>query len=175
MVSPQTKIAVFIGLCALWAVASSAEQWGPEGTYAIDGAASDNIETAITHGTAEMNFAIRSIARSRIAKTNPLYGTIHLHRSDIAVTVQFDTGKPIELPLDGRAIPWERQDGGTYDVSAECSTTELVMRFHANDGERTNTFVLEPDGTTLKLHVKLESPRLPAPIRYTLSYRRSSR
>jgi hypothetical protein len=165
---------LWIFSCALGfaALPAGAQQWPLQGNYAVNVAASDNIETAVVKGTADMNFAIRSLARSRIAKTNPLYEHIQLWRNDTQVIVQFDSRKPIEMPADGHTILWVREDGGKYDVSAKLSATQLVMHFQADDGERTNVFVLEPDGVTLHLNVKLESRRLPGPITYVLSYRR---
>lgn len=143
-----------------------------QGVYTIDAAASDDIGTAITRGTADMNFAIRSLARNRTAKTNPRYERVEIRRSDTTVSVRYDARPAIEIPVDGRAVPWVREDGSTYNVSVQCSPAQLVMYFESGTGNRTNTLVLQPDGTTLKFNVKLTSSYLPAPIVYTLTYRR---
>lgn len=143
-----------------------------QGVFSVDATASDNIETAIDNGTADMNFAIRGVARRRIAQTNPRYDRIRIAHSDTLITVQFDARDAIEIPADGRSVPWTREDGGKYDVTALWNPSQLVMHFDAGDGQRTNTIVLAPDAMSLKLMVKLVSSHLPKPIEYTLVYRR---
>jgi hypothetical protein len=163
-----------IAVCATAAPVASitAQQTDLQGVYTIDAAASDNIEAAITRGTADMNFAIRPLARSRTAKTNPRYERVEIRRSVATVSVQYDARPPLEIPADGRSVAWVREDGATYNVSVQWSASQLVMHFESDTGNRTNTLVLQPDGTTLKFNVKLSSSYLPAPIVYTLTYRR---
>jgi hypothetical protein len=145
-----------------------------QGIYVLDRAASDNIDAAIEQGTAEMNFAIRYVARGRIAKTNPLYQRVQISRAAGTVSVRFDAAKPIDIPTDGRSVAWTRQDGGKYDITAESSATKLVMHLRADDGERTNTFMLSPEGAQLELEVTLVSSRLPHAIDYKLGFRRQA-
>ncbi len=159
-------------LLALSIPVAPASDRGLQGVYTLDAVASDSIDAAIENGTADMNFAIRGIARKRIAQTNPRYDRVRLARSDSATTVQFDARNPLEIPADGHSIPWTREDGGKYDVTAQWSPSQLVMHFDADDGHRTNTITLSPDGISLTLMVKLVSSHLPKPIEYTLVYRR---
>jgi hypothetical protein len=168
------RLAQMFCICALALCTAPvrAQAWGLQGSYTLDPAAGDSIEKAVVNGTAEMNFAIRSLARGRIVKTNPPYGRIQLWRTETVISVQFDSRQAIEMPADGRPVRWAREDGGMYNISAQCSATQLVMHFNADDGQRINTLVLQPDGKTLELKVKLASPRLPGPIAYTLVYRR---
>jgi hypothetical protein len=157
---------------ALSLPALSADQLDLQGVYALDRTASDSIDQAIENGTAAMNFVIRPLARSRIAKTNPLYQRVQISREHLSVRVQFDADAPIQIPLDGRAVRWVRQDNGTYDVTAAWTADRLVMYFKAGDGQRTNTFDLDPDATRMKLAVDLASTHLPGAIHYVLAYRR---
>jgi hypothetical protein len=168
-----TKYFLFV-TCALasWSAQSRAQQPDLQGTYAIDAAASDDIKAAIDRGTAEMNFLIRDIARSRTAQTNPRYEYIAISHGSNTVSIQFDTREPLVIPLDGRSVPWTREDGGKYNVTAQWKATQLVMDFKSDDGERVNTFILGADGKSLKLHVRLTSQHLPAPITYMLAYKR---
>jgi hypothetical protein len=145
-----------------------------QGVYTLDAQASDDIEAVIAHGTADMNFAIRSLARSRTTKTNPRYQRVELRRNATGVSVRYDARPPIEIPANGRAVPWVREDGATYNVSAEWSAAKLEMHFESDTGNRVNRLMLQPDGTTLKFDVTLTSKYLPAPILYTLIYRRAS-
>jgi hypothetical protein len=179
--SPEVRGRSHLGLvlvcafvCAFGLPAASwpAQAQDLEGAYTIDAAASDNIEAAIVSGTADMNFAIRPLARSLTAKTNPRYERIEIRRGDTNVSVRFDSRPPIEMPNDGHAVRWVREDGGIYNVSVEWSAAQMVMHFQSENGDRTNTLVLEPDGATLKFKVKLTSAHLPAPILYVLIFRR---
>lgn len=166
-----------LSICALvlGAAPARSEQAALQGVYAIDNDASDNIKDAIERDTANMNFAIRPLARSRIAQTNPRYERITLSSNATTVSVQFDASKPIEMPLDGRVVPSVDEDGKTYEVSAQLSATQLVMRIKSKDGgERVNTFVFEPNGKALKLSVRLLSTALPTPVSYALAYRRQA-
>jgi hypothetical protein len=167
----RTRICLSVAACAL-AAPLLAQQPDLQGVYTIDADASDNIDAAITRGTADMNFAIRSLARSRTAKTNPRYRRVEIRRNASTVSVKYDARPPIEIPADGRSITWLREDGAAYSVSVQWSAAQLVMHFESDTGNRTNTLVLQPDGTTLKFNVQLTSSHLPAPIVYTLTYRR---
>ena len=170
----SVRASLAIAFCTVAAPAGTlrAQQLDLQGVYAIDPAASDDIGAAITRGTADMNFAIRSLARNRTAKTNPRYERLEIRRNDTTVSVKYDARPPIEIPADGRSVPWVREDGSSYNVSVQWSPSQLVMHFESDTGNRTNTLVLQPDGSTLKFNVKLTSSYLPAPIVYSLTYRR---
>ena len=49
-----------------------------------------------------------------------------------------------------------------------------MQTFRAEDGSRTNTYSISPDGRTLTMHVVLRSPRLPQPLEYNLVFNRAS-
>jgi hypothetical protein len=170
----RTLVLISTLVLASGATSLDAQQPDLQGVYELDGAASDDDGAAITAGTADMSFVIRALARRRIAQTNPRYERIRLARDDTTVKVQFDARAPIELPLDGHPVRRVRGDGGEDDVSASWSATELVLRFRSDNGARTNTLALDPDGRTLKLKVELFSSYFDAPIRYVLTYRRQA-
>jgi hypothetical protein len=143
-----------------------------QGTFISANTGSEPIDQAIEAGVAKMNFIKRPIARSRLKKTNPLYQRIEIRQDGARISVRYDEGKPIVMPLDGSAVQWTRDDGEIFDVSARAGATQLQQTFKADDGQRVNEFSLAPDGA-LTLQVTLTSPQLPAPVTYTLSYRRS--
>jgi hypothetical protein len=60
-----------------------------------------------------------------------------------------------------------------FDVSARLGAGALTQTFKSEEGERVNEFHLQPDGT-LSLDVTVTSPKLPAPVKYTLQFRRES-
>lgn len=152
---------------------SLAQEETLEGVFVNDGQTSEIIESAIETGIAKMNFITRPIARSRLKKTNPSYQRIDISRTADQISVQFDNGKPVLMPADGRSAKWTRADGEVFDVSGNWQGSQLVQTFAAGDGQRINTFSLAPDGK-LTMQVTLSSTQLPAAVKYTLTFKRST-
>ena len=63
-------------------------------------------------------------------------------------------------------------DGEVIDLTTRWVDETLEQTFIAEDGQRKNVFALSPDGGTLEMQVTVTSPRLAAPLTYTLRYRR---
>lgn len=162
------------GLLAVLALAASAMS-GPtlEGEWELVAAESGDIAVAIDSAIAKMNFVKRPIARSRLKKTNPAYRTISLSRTTDQLVISFDGGKPVQMPANGTAVKWKREDGETFDVAGTWETARVTQQFVAGDGKRSNVFRLSPDGGKLRLDVELTSDQLPAPVTYSLVYRRT--
>ncbi len=154
------------------APAARAEQADLQGVYEIDARASDDIEAAITRGTAPMNFAIRPLARRLIAKANPPYQRIVISQAGLTASLHLDARPLIQTPLDGSWVRWIREDGGIDRVTGQWSYPAFVVYYQGEDGARVQKYLLDADGRTLRLYVELTSPRLPSPIDYTLVYRR---
>jgi hypothetical protein len=163
--------------CALLPQIGAADSVDLQGKYVIDEAASEDIDAAIEKATADFNFAMRSMARSRISATNPRYKRIGLAHNDKVITVQFDEANPLEMPADGRAVPWTREDGLKFNMSGQWNATQLVMTLASENKmlDRVNTFTLAPDGKVLKLQVRLTGARLSQPLEYLLVYRREAK
>jgi hypothetical protein len=153
----------------LWVPASAST---PDGEWELVPAESADIPAAIEAAVAKMNFVKRPIARSRLKKTNPAYRKIVLSRTADHIAVKFDAGKPVQMPADGTAAKWTRDDGETFDVSGSWQDARVTQQFVAEDGKRSNVFRLSADGSKLTLDVELTSDQLAAPVRYTLAYRR---
>jgi len=144
-----------------------------DGTYELVPAKSDDIAAVIEKSTAKMNFIIRPIARGRLKKTNSAYDRIRILRSPSQIEVAFDAAKPVQMSADGSVTSWTRADGEVFDVSAVWQDARLVQSFQAKDGKRVNTFQLGEDGKALRLDVVITSDRLPAPVSYSLTYKRA--
>jgi hypothetical protein len=136
-----------------------------------DGAA---IGTAIDTAIEKMNFIKRPIARSRLKKTNAAHQRVTIALTAQEVSVAFDDRQPVRMPADGSAAKWTREDGEVFDVAARWTNDRLVQSFKAPDGERTNTFILGPDGRALEVQVEVMSPQLSEPLRYALKFERQS-
>jgi hypothetical protein len=144
-----------------------------QGTFtAASDADAPRIDQAIEKAVAPMNFVTRPIARGRLKKTNPAYRVIRIEQQPTHIAIQFDDRKPVQMPADGHAVKWTREDGEVFDVSATTQAGVLTQTFKAEDGERVNRFSLSPDGSTMTLEVTITSPRLPDPVKYSLTYNR---
>lgn len=157
----------------IWSAVAVAGDPGPEGQFVSDPGGDKIIAEAIERGIKPMNFIARPIARSRLKKTNPPTRSLVISRTANEVVISFDGARPTRSPSDGTVVKWTRDDGEVFDLSTRWHDTGLVQTFKAPDGSRTNTFALSPDGASVNLQVRLESPRLPGPVEYTLIFRRS--
>ena len=156
------------------AVDARADNPALPGIYVNDQQNGDGIGTAIEAAIAKMNFIKRPIARSRLKKTNAAHHRVTIGLSAQEISVAFDNNPPVRMPADGRTIKWMREDGEVFDVAARWTNERLVQSFKAADGERINTFALGPDGRALEVQVEVNSPQLPEPVRYALTFARQS-
>jgi hypothetical protein len=163
-----------LGLTLLAAAATSAASQNPAltGTYTYVEAESDAIKPAIEQAVREMNFITRPIARGRLTRTNEPYQSLTIQQSGSQVTIVRDEMAPIVATADGNPIEWTREDGEVLDLTTRWVDETLEQTFIADDGQRKNVFALGPDGGTLEMHVTVTSPRLAAPLTYTLRFRR---
>ena len=165
-----------LALCLICMAAVPAAAQGPSlpGTYTYLEAESDAVRPAIEQAVARMNFITRPIARGRLVRTNVPYQTITIRREGDQVTVITDDRAPIVATADGNPMKWTREDGEVLDLTTQWVDERLEQTFVAEDGQRKNVFSLGPDGDTLEMQVTVTSPRLSAPLTYTLRYRRQS-
>jgi len=150
-----------------------AQDTAPQGTFVVTTPDDTGINTAIDNAVAKMNFLFRAVARGRLHDTNPRYQRLEIHVTDAQVSVQFDRRTPILMPATGAPVKWKREDGEVFDVSAQVGAGALTQTFKSEEGQRVNEFRLHSDGT-LSLDVTVTSPKLPAPVKYTLQFRRES-
>jgi hypothetical protein len=143
-----------------------------QGTFGNEQQSAKTIETAIEASVAKMNFIKRPIARSRLKKTNEAHRRVAITIGGGEISVAFDGRKPVQMPADGSAIRWTREDGETFDVNAAWDGDRLVQTFKAEDGTRANAFSVSADGH-LTLQVTLTSPQLDQPLVYTLTFSRA--
>jgi len=163
-------------LCCLCAFAGPvlAQNASLPGVYANDRQTSDAINTAIDAAITRMNFITRPVARSRLKKTNAPHRRVTIETGAQEIAIAFDANSPVRMPADGHTAKWTREDGEVFDVSAQWAGDKLVQTFKAEDGQRTNTFVLGPDGRALSVQVEVTSPQLPAPVHYELAFERAA-
>lgn len=140
------------------------------GTFALDSLASDDIGEAIAEGTKDMGFTGR-IARGRLNDTNPLYRTIEIDATADSVKLTFDRSTVLATAATGEETEW-MYNGERFKVSTRWESGAVRQTFTSIDGTRENVTTLDPDGSTLRVVTTVTSGILPAPISYTLVYRR---
>lgn len=169
---PLTAAIVLVAVFAALPTESSGQTSSLDGSYVLVVEGSDDVNRAIEASIARMSFIVRPIARARLRKTNIPYRRLRIATDDREVSVTADASAPITSPANGAGIKWRREDGEVLDLSTEWEGRSLLQTFGAKDGSRQNRFSLSPDGKTLTMHVTISSPRLAAPLKYALRYRR---
>ncbi len=134
-------------------------------------ASDSGIAAAIEETVKDMNFIKRPIARGRLKDTNPAYQKVTMTLGAQEISIQYDARNPIKTPANGTAVPWTREDGKTFQVTAKADGTRLVQTFKNDEGERTNIWQLGADGK-LTLSATVKSPKLPKPLTYSITFGR---
>lgn len=110
----------------------------------------------------------RPIARGRIEKKTHIAEWVTIKQSPTNVVIQFE-GRGLETcPFSG-STKGKDPEGNDAEFAAHWQGGKLVQTVTTEEGKRTNTFTLQPDGS-LKLHVELRSTKFKTPVQYTLSY-----
>lgn len=154
-------------------VAAQAQSGSIAGTFALDRAASDNVDQAIAKAVRGMNFITKPIAKGRLQKTNQPYQQVAIATAGGNTVVTIDKQPPRQAPSDGTPVNWTRPDGEKMKLSMKWVDGKLVETFKPEDGQRTNTYSLSEDGTTLTMNVEITSPRLSKPLTYKLVFRKA--
>ena len=144
------------------------------GTFTVNRQQSDDVNRAIETAVSRMSFVTRPIARGRLRRTNTVYNRVVINYTTAQVSTTFDKRRAVESPANGQPVPWTREDGEKFQLSTSWENGRLVQTFRAEDGSRTNTYSISPDGRTLTMHVTLRSPRLTSPLEYNLVFNRAS-
>jgi hypothetical protein len=154
--------------------AAHAQESTMRGTFTLNRQQSDDVNRAIETAVSRMSFVTRPIARGRLRRTNTAYNRVVINYTQTEVSTTFDQRRPVESPANGQPVKWTREDGEKFDLSTEWQNGRLVQTFRAEDGSRTNTYTISPDGRTLTMNVTLRSPRLTSPLEYKLVFNRAS-
>lgn len=133
--------------------------------------AKDVIERAIEDGTSALGPLRRSVARKRLKSTNGVNNTVRIIPSGDELITDFD-GRTYRAPTTGEAEQAKDPDGKLVAVSYRAVGDTLKSRYVAEDGEKRIDFKRTPDGHGMIMHVTVISEKLPAPIKYSLSYKK---
>ena len=82
-------------------------------------------------------------------------------------------GEPVEAgTLDGPAVLLTNRFGDESQTTFRIEQGNLVQRGTSSGGSGVTTFAADPDGQTLRVHRRVESDQLSAPLEVTYTYRR---
>ena len=148
------------------------------GTYTYVGGEPEikALDRAIDEVVDQMNFFIRGIARRRLRAPN-------LPSKEVSVFVEKEQirierpGQPeVSAPADGRLITWRHpSDGDVFQVSHGIDDDGvLYQRFEGERSVSRNRFILGKNKKRLTIHTVITADRLPAPLRFKMTYERTT-
>jgi hypothetical protein len=130
------------------------------------------VHEAIDRAVAPISFFGRGFAMRRLRDRNRVRDTITTEVSAVAIAVTLGDDRYRSVP--GRSEPVLAAGEPLRLEQRVTDHDRFVQTFRAEQGEKETVFVFSPDGSALRLDVTVRSPRLPSPLRYSLSYRRVS-
>jgi hypothetical protein len=131
----------------------------------------DALNAAIERVVTQMNFITGPIARGRLREKNPVYPNIAIRFPPGQVMLVL-AGRTWASPDNGAEAPARASNGDPVHTSQRIDHDHIVQVIRSDEGIRRNEYWLWGDGNTLTLRVTVTSSRLPAPVRYSLTYRR---
>lgn len=148
----------------------TAERPLPAGLYNFVPEESEEIDQKVREAVGHIFFAIRGIARRRLAGANEPIDRIFVDYAGDTLIVSLRADEPtVETLMTGEPIPYTRADGEVVQVSAEVEPGVVDMRFVAEDGEKQMIYTLRDDGL-LAVESITYSDRLEEPFRYMWVY-----
>ena len=169
----MSKVVASVLLFCLSMFVAAHTQPAFDGTYKLDDAQSDNIDSAIDQGVKGLNFLVQHIARNRLKKLNPGYRTVSITSSASEISIVVDNQPALKMPTSGSTIVCTSPAGDKTTVKLRFENGHLLQQFDSSDGHRVNDYTLSTDGRVLTMQVTETSSRLSAPIKYKQVYRRT--
>lgn len=136
------------------------------GTWKL--ASQPDLPALIEQVTATMKPVARTHARDQLRQNNPVCGQITIAHEAGQITIRYDHHQPQRMPDNARAVPWIREDGQTFLISAHIEGANLIHTLMGEDGMRKSVFQVDHGVMTLSVTVK--AMVLPKPFTYTLVY-----
>lgn len=170
----MTMAATALALLCMVSVASAQEGPTWAGSYSIQNAAraKKQVKAGIEKCANESNFLIRGFVRDALTDSNKVCSKLDVVFSGDDVYIQCDGGIKHITPKSGAQKTVKSADGKkTYRLKQKVSGSSFTQVYKGKDGVRTNVYTLNSDGS-LTLRVKVTSPKLAAPLRYTIKYAR---
>lgn len=128
------------------------------------------IDKGIEAAIDDMSFLIKPIAKGKLEKTNNASKQIVVKMDGDKLTVRHDNRAPVTSAPDGKPFKWTREDGDVFTVTQKATENTITQVYFSDEGNKTMTYKFAPDFKTMTLDVKVDSPKLPAPLRYSITY-----
>src|SRR5688572_16422235 len=130
----------------------------------------DAVEAAIEAVVSEMNVIARGIARDRLRAANQVPDRITIERNGDTIAIAFDDRR-YEAALDGSISNVKGITGDPLEYRVSVSKQRVRQSFKGEKGGRKNDLHRVGDDG-LRVDVEVSSSSLPAPLRYTLTFKR---
>ncbi len=147
-----------------------------EGTYRYVGgdAEIEALDRAIDEVVQQMSFLIRGIARRRLRAPNLPSKEVRIVIENRQIRIVRPGQPEVSAPADGTPITWTHPtDGDVFRVSHGIDDDgALYQRFEGESSVSRNRFILSEDGKRLTIHTDITADRLPAPLRFKMTYER---
>jgi hypothetical protein len=125
-------------------------------------------DAAVEAAAAEFPWALRSIARGRIAEQAHWCPRLSIDVDAARFRVACRGDAVVEVPV-GATTPVTLPDGRRLRAEASATADTLSVVWHADNGLRRTVYRFSPDGTFV-LHLAVESDQLPTPVVWSIPY-----
>lgn len=171
----KTGIPFLIMAVHAGAAAGSAAGQDPDvaGTYEIEQQDSGDVRAAIREATEGAGFFVRNVGRRLLADKLRPVPLLQITLTDSTASITSADGSKLVTPLAAEQSGGEPLHPGE-DVITRWDGTVLVRMFREDEGLRRYRYSLDPDGSTLRVDVRVEGPKLPQAVEYVLTYGRRS-
>ena len=132
------------------------------------------MDRAIDAAVEDMSFLIRGLARRRLREPNLPSEQIRIVAEGERIRIMRSGQPDISAPRDGDPVQWRNPDSGnTLEVRhAIVDGRTLEQRLRGDRGLSVNRFVLEDDGSKLRVHTEISADKLSRPLRFYTTYAR---
>lgn len=118
----------------------------------------------------DMSFITKPIAKRKLDNSNTAFKSLTFDVQANKISITNDSRKPVVANADGSKTKWVREDGEEFLVTHTIKDNEIEQVFYADEGVKTLRYVFNDDDSKVTMHVRLDSPKLPAPLKYKLEY-----
>jgi hypothetical protein len=139
------------------------------GDWRAESDGTELVKTAIERATQEMSMFTRGVARGRLRERNAPPASIRMSRQGDLFTIRFAGAEPVSLPISGTPV---QVGDRTIRIQPQPDGDGLRHEGKNPDGARENIFRLD-SADRMTMAVTVSSPRLPAPVTYTLAFTRA--
>ena len=129
------------------------------------------VHDAIERAVAPMNFIERPIARGRLRDRNRVEDSLAFRFQPGTVSVVLG-GHELQSPDNFAPAPGRAITGEAMQVRQRLVGDRVVQSLRTGEGERRDEFAVSPDGRRVTMRVTVHSPKLRAPMQYSLDYAR---